>query len=174
MDLEGWSPGKLGQFARSLARVSAVTRAIGVLALFAGALVMMFGWSRADHRVDDAIAFGALGLSLACIGALVWGIGAFHAAFAHLTSRIVSLDDRSAEILKVFQRLEQRSVQGVANGGAAVVGPTAPPAVDATSATRVIDDVLPPVAASGPRLCLRCGETLRPDVTRCRNCLTKV
>jgi hypothetical protein len=65
MEIEAQAPGKLGQFARRLGRISAITRFFGGAAVFLGVAVMMYGCSRLDHRTDDAVGFGSLGLGMA-------------------------------------------------------------------------------------------------------------
>jgi hypothetical protein len=92
--------------------------------------------------------------------------------------RVASIDDRLDETLKLFRRLEQRAAQPL---------PTPPPAHVVAGATEPAPAIASPPAAEDapppkpkgppppppPRLCLKCGATLRPEVTRCRECMTK-
>ena len=185
MDHEGYPPGQLGQLARRLVRISALTRVFGVLAILVGGLFMMYGLSRMDRRMDDAVGFGSVGLTAACVGAIVWGMGAYHAAFGRSLTMVASIDDRLGDLLAVFRRLEQRAAQPVVAAPSTPVGSpgdarvAAHPENGQASAPSVAVRAPEPAPPPRPivpeaRLCLRCGETLRPDVTRCRVCMTKV
>jgi hypothetical protein len=171
MQLETWPSGKLGQFARRLVRVSAVTRVVGVLALVAGCGVMLFGCSEIDHRKDDAVAFGVLGLSLACIGTLVWAMGSFHATFGHSMVLAASIDERLDLTLRLFQRLEARAAAPPAG-----VPAPAPAASTEPAAAPAASPPVEPAKAAAPttKVCAHCGETIRAEVLRCRYCMEKV
>ncbi len=164
--------------ARSLGRISLVTRIIGILSSLAAILVFFAAQDMSSR--SDRTGFSIMSFALLLFGVLVWATGAFHAAVARSLPMLVSVDIKLERALRLLA-IGPARVSPEGQAGPAPAPPVLPTQAEAALEPEVKAE--PPPARKPPRVeppppertpCPHCGGLVHPDATRCVHCMKKI
>ncbi|MEB2312706.1 MAG: hypothetical protein OZ921_00820 [Sorangiineae bacterium] len=188
-------------FTRYLARVSRLTRGVGIT--ISGCALIGALASLGVSYASDRLGFMLVSVGFLCLGVIVWSVGVFHGAAAHAFATLRSLDARVYELARRGASGAPRTASAAPPAPVAEVV-TEPAAVAATAAEpdglapspaapHAVEASVPEAstASSGdaPREvaparggdqdvarvpCRRCGGLIHPDARRCVHCMKKV
>jgi hypothetical protein len=179
------------RFARYLARISAATRAIGVLAVIGAVIGLLVAMSM--RRADDRLGFSLIAMTVALFGILVWGTGVFHGAVGRTIPTLVRIDRSLITLigLSTARRGESHQLE-TSDGPPALPAPAEVPAVTASPepareewpSEPITEPRVEDVQGAPSRLevpeevvktpCPLCGGLIHPQATRCVHCMKKI
>ena len=178
--------------AKSLARVSVVTRVVGILATV-GAVFLLFAALDMSSR-SDRTGFSIMSIAVILFGFVVWSVGAFHGAASRAIPALLERVDHLCALNAPSAELPSVLAPAVEAAPLAAEALPPPEAADPAAEAAASLEVEPAAsAADQPQMpesepepepaleaeidkapCPHCGGLIHPQATRCVHCMKKI